>query len=80
MKIKRQISVKATKRFKMMVLASMALLAVSYLSDDISNDMIDYMWFVDAAEDESADTSYDITINDVENLKAYQINRTSSGG
>jgi hypothetical protein len=41
MKIKRQISVKATKRFKMMVLAAMALFAVSYLSDDISNDMID---------------------------------------
>jgi hypothetical protein len=79
MKIKRQISAKATKRFKIMVLAAMALFAVSYLSDDMTGDMADYMWFVDAADDESADISYDITIDDVEDKMNYQINSTSTG-
>jgi hypothetical protein len=37
------------------------------------------MWFVDAALDHSADTSYDITIKDVDDLMAYQINMTTTG-
>ena len=55
MKIKRQISHKATQRFKMMMLAATAMLAVSYFTDDVGMDVADYQWFVDAAEDGSAD-------------------------
>lgn len=55
----------------MMVMAATALFAVTYLSDGISNNMIDYQWFVDAADDQSADASYDITIDDVEDKMFY---------
>lgn len=62
-----------------MVLAAVALLAVSYFSDDISNDLADYKWFVEAEGDESSDVSYDITIDDIEDKMMFQINKTKDG-
>ena len=81
MKIRRQISAKAIKRFKMMVLAALGLLAVSYFTDDIGNNMVDYQWFVDAATDESADPALPlvVTIDDIEDKMFYQINKNITG-
>jgi hypothetical protein len=42
MKIKRQISSKATKRFKTMVFAAFALLVISYFNEDITRDINEY--------------------------------------
>lgn len=35
----------------MMVFAAASLLAVQYFADDISKDVFDYQWVVDAADD-----------------------------
>ena len=53
-----------------MVAASMVLFLVHYVSDGLSNDVTQFMW-VDAADDESADKSYDITIDMVEDKMAF---------
>jgi hypothetical protein len=55
-----------------MVLAAIVILGMSYFSDDISRDVADYQWFVEAADDESADSAVEIvTIDDVEDKMFY---------
>jgi hypothetical protein len=63
-----------------MVLAAIVILGMSYFSDDISRDVADYQWFVEAADDESADSAVEIvTIDDVEDKMFYQINKNKTG-
>lgn len=62
-----------------MVFAAFSLLVVSYFSDDITRDINEYQWFVDAAEDESADAVEIVTIDDVEDKMFYQINKNKTG-
>lgn len=56
----------------MMVFAAACLFAVSYMSQDITSEIANYQWFVDAAEDEGADPEVLlVTIDDVEDKMAY---------
>lgn len=64
----------------MMVFAAACLFAVSYLSQDMTQEIANYQWFVDAAEDEGADPEVLlVTIDDVEDKMFYQINSNKTG-
>ena len=64
----------------MMVFAAACLFAVSYMSQDITQEIANYQWFVDAAEDEAADPEVLlVTIDDVEDKMFFQINSNETG-
>lgn len=56
----------------MMIFATACLFAVTYMSQDITQEVANYQWFVDAADDETADPEVLlVTIDDVEDKMFY---------